>query len=1173
MHIKEIEFQNFKSFGRKVKIPFFDGFTTISGPNGSGKSNIVDGILFCLGLSSSRTMRAEKLTDLIYNGEGKKKPDYAQVIIRFDNYDREMPLDADEVVIARKVRQTNAGYYSYYYFNDKAASLTEIHNILAKARITPEGYNVVMQGDVANITQMTANERRKIIDEIAGVSEFDNKKDRAMSELDIVKERIERVDIILAEVGAQLDKLQRERDQALKYQSLQEEKLRFEGYMLLSKFKDAQNEFDKIVEEISSRLEGESELEALLKKKQEKMTELESVLKALNTQITSMGEEEQIAIKRQIEEIKGEIALSQNTITLTESERSDMDTQRRKGLIEIDGIKEKMAELSSKIEEEKNRKLGIASEIEDQRTQLLILRSKIAEVDSRFVRTRDELSQVKNDLEEARNRKNELMRLEDRLLDAMRRRSAELKDIEEEIEDSKRKIKSADDDREDVEQEIEGVNKQMAELSDDIDDLESNRAQLKSVQKDLDDTLRGLQQEYMTAEARIRAAKEVSGYSNAVEKVLKAKDMRELPGIYGTIAQLGKVDQEYAIALEVAAGGRMQGIVVDTDEDASRAISFLKRQRGGRATFLPLNKMAGNSGFRDVSNMAGVIGYAINLVDYDSKYEPAFNYVFRDTIVVEDLNTGRRLMGGLRMVTLDGEVVEKSGAMTGGSRGRSGVSFAATEEDKITKLAEQITEYESRRSAAINKLDSVEGHIASVQTEMRELETVIAKKQMAIEEINSRGERLTALITEKEVGRVEIEAGSAELRGEMESIEDDKQTSEKEIVKLEGKAKELEEQLKGSKVPELNEQAQRIEDEIRRLENRTRDIESNINNLKTESKFATDKTEEIKVRLAELDGRKVELRQKINELRTKIVELDSSLKDKTKRENELDVELADMRKRREDLQMEFSAWQKQLEEVKVRLENSRRQMIALNATRDTLAEQIKEYRSELDERGVELTDEVPTLEEVQTRMASIVRAMTKLEPVNMRAIDEYDEVERRSIDLKYRRDTLNHELEEILERIHRYEQMKKQAFMECFDGINEHFKVIFPELSDGPGELILENEDDPFAGGLTMKVQPKDKTLQRMESRSGGEKSLISMTLLFSIQQYRPAPFYAFDEVDMNLDGANAEKMAKRIKESSKTAQFIVVSLRKPMVQAAERTIGVTMQDNDITSITGVKLN
>jgi len=1173
VHIKEIEFQNFKSFGRKIKIPFYDGFTTISGPNGSGKSNIVDGILFCLGLSSSRTLRAEKLTDLIFNGDGGKKPDFAQVVIRFDNSDREMPVDSDEIIITRKVRQTNSGYYSYYYFNNKAVTLREIHNYLAKAGITPEGYNVVMQGDVTRITEMTATERRKIIDEIAGVAEFDNKKDHAINELDIVKERIERVDIILAEVDGQREKLQRERDQALKYQTLLEEKVRYEGYVLLSKLKDAQKEFDKIVEEISSRMEGESELESLLESKQEKMDELESGLKELNEQITQMGEEEQIGIKRQIEETKGKISVSQNTITLTESEITDLDSQRRKGLIEIDNIKGNTAELTSKIEEEGHRKEGITSEIGDQNTQLLVLRSRIAEVDSKFVQTRDELSNVRHDLEVSRNRKNELMRQEDRLLDAMRRRSAEIKDIEEEIEDSGRKIKSADDDREDVVQEIQALNKQIEDLNNDIDDLESNRSQMRGVLKDLDEKLRKLQQEYMTAEARIRAVKEVSGYSNAVEKVLKARNMRELPGIYGTIAQLGKVDQEYATALEVAAGGRMQGIVVDTDEDASRAISFLKHQRGGRATFLPLNKMMPPSGYRDISDMVGVIDYAINLVDFDMKFDAAFHYVFRDTLIVEDLATARRLMGGLRMVTLEGEVVEKSGAMTGGSLSRRGLSFAASEEDKITKLAEQITEHESRRSTLITKLDTVEGHISSVQKEMRDVETEIAKKQMAIEEINSRGERLTVLITEKQAELEEIESGKKELREEMENIEGNKQEVEQDITGLAARAGELEEQLKGSQVPELNEQAQRIEDEIKRLENRERDIEANINNFTTELKYADERVEEIRIRLSELDGRKDELRSKIQQLQSGITEMEYSLEDKLKREQELDVELADMRKARENIQMEYASWQKQHGEIKVKLENSRRQLMALNATRDTLAEQVKEFKIEVEERCVELSEDVPTQEEVRTRIASITRTMNSLEPVNMRAIEEYEEVERRSNDLRSRRDILDHEREEILERIYKYEQMKKQAFMDCFDGINYHFKSIFTELSDGPGELELENPDDPFSGGLTMKVQPKDKNLQRMEALSGGEKSLTALALIFSIQQFRPAPFYAFDEIDMFLDGSNAEKVAHRVKKAKENAQFIVVSLRKPMVQAAERTIGVSMQENNITSITGVKLN
>lgn len=1172
MHIKEIEFQNFKSFGKKIKIPFYDGFTTISGPNGSGKSNIVDGILFCLGLSSSRTMRAEKLTDLIYNGAGGKKPDFALVSIRFDNSDREMPVDLDTVTITRKVRQTEAGYYSYYYFNEKAVSLTDIHNYLSKARITPEGYNVVMQGDVTRITEMTAMERRKIIDEIAGVAEFDNKKDKAMSELDIVKERIERVDIILAEVDVQREKLQKERDQALKYQTLQEEKVRYEGYVLLSKLKEAEKEFEKILEDIDSKLELESELEEFLASRKEKMVALEISLKELNNQITRMGEDEQIGIKRQIEEIKGEISVGQNTIILTESEIADQDTQRRKGLIEIDNIKGKISELESRIQEEEIRKEGIHSEIGDQQTQLLVLRSKIAEVDSKFVQTRDELSQVKHDLEEARNRKNELMRQEDRLLDSMRRRSAEIKDIQDEIEDSKLKIKSADDDREDVVEVIRGLNRQIEDLNKDLDDLESNRSQMKSALKDVEETLRGLQQEYMTAEARVRAAKEMS-YSGAVEKILKAKEMRELPGIYGTIAQLGKADQQYAAALEVAAGGRMQSIVVDTDEDGARAISFLKHQRAGRATFLPLNKMSPPVGYKDISDMVGVIDYAINLVDFDLKFESAFHYIFRDTLVVEDMATARRLMGGLRMVTLEGDVVEKSGAMTGGSRGRSGLSFGAGEEDKISKLAEQITEYESRRSNLINKLDGVESHVSGVQKEIRDVETEITKKQLAIDEINSRGERLTTLITEKEAELSEIEAGAKALREEMNTLEDSKKTVDKEIVTFTSQTEKLEEQLKGSEVPELNEQAQRIEDEIRRLENRTRDIEANINNLNTEFKFSADKVEEIRTRLSELDGRKNELKGKIEQHRTKIAELKVSLDEKLNREQELDVELSDMRKQREDLQMEFAAWQKQYEEIKIKLDNSQRQMIALHATRDALAEQIKEFTSELEKRGVELTDEVPTLEEVQSRINSITSAMTRLEPVNMRAIYEYDEVEQRSNDLRSRRDILSHEREEILERIHKYEQMKKVAFIECYDGINEHFRVIFDELSDGPGELMLENVDDPFAGGLTMKVQPKDKSQLRMEARSGGEKSLIALAFIFSIQQHRPAPFYAFDEIDMFLDGANAERVAQRMKKVKENAQFIVVSLRKPMIQAAERTIGVTMQENNITSITGVKLN
>ncbi|NPE31743.1 AAA family ATPase, partial [Methanococcoides sp. SA1] len=349
MYIKEIEFINFKSFGKKVKIPFFDDFTTISGPNGSGKSNIIDGILFVLGLSNSRTLRAEKLTDLIYNGDKAKRPDFAQVTIKFNNTDREMPVDADEVTISRKIRETENGYYSYFYFNGKAVSLTEVHNYLSKARVTPEGYNVVMQGDVTRIITMTPNERRKIIDEIAGVAEFDNKRDRALNELEIVRERVERADILIEEVEKQLEKLKVERDQAVKYQALKQEKMKFEGFVLLSKLKDAKVELENVDTDISSKKEVQEKLQLSIEERKGKLAGIEKELNELTSEIQRMGEDEQIQVKRDIEEIKGEVSRCVNSIELADNEIEDIDSRRKKAFLDIEGTKNKINDVDSKL--------------------------------------------------------------------------------------------------------------------------------------------------------------------------------------------------------------------------------------------------------------------------------------------------------------------------------------------------------------------------------------------------------------------------------------------------------------------------------------------------------------------------------------------------------------------------------------------------------------------------------------------------------------------------------------------------------------------------------------------------------------------------------------------------------------------------------------------------------
>jgi chromosome segregation protein len=1174
VYIKEIEFVNFKSFGKKVKISFYNDFTTISGPNGSGKSNIIDGILFALGLTSSRTLRAEKLTDLIYNGDEAKKPDFAQVTILFDNSDRKIPLENDEVEISRKIRRTNSGYYSYFYFNGKAVSLGEIHSQLSKAGVTPEGYNVVMQGDVTQITSMTSLERRRIIDEIAGVAEFDERKQKALGELEVVRQQIERVDIILEEVRVQLDKLAGERDQALKYQALKAEKTKFEGYVLLSKLKDARTELLNVDKELAGKEEHFEKVRVLLDERIKELQALEEKLDNLSLEIQKKGENEQIQVKKEIEELKGEISRCTDTIELSESELEEADSRRRKAFVEIDSTKGKIKELDEKIEAENLRKESIASELSERKTERMLLQSKIADVDAKFAATRDELMAAKSKLENAKNEKNELIRTEDRLLDTLRRKSSELREIENQIKEAEAAVAASDSDTLSVQYEIEKLSGNLESLIRDRDDIESSHFRIKEDVRKLESKLHTLQQEYAITEARVRASEHGGSYSKAVEMVIGAARQEDLFGIHGTIAQLGKVDRRYSTALEIAAGNRMQAIVVDTDADAAEAIEYLKRRKGGRATFLPLNKMRESRRLDNLSYSNGVIGYAIDLIEFDPNFEPAFWYVFQDTLVMENLSSARQLMGKARMVTLEGELLEKSGAMVGGSiASKSGISFAAAEKDKLLELAEEIKALDTSRNAAISKQDNIESHVFELSRKIRDCEATISRKEQELQDIAGREAKLAELLEAKQADLKAIEESRTELKAEMDRVILEKADKEKQASEFESQITALETKLADSPLPEINKKLEFVDAEFRRLDVRIRDTEASLNALQLEKEYAEQKIAEAKDLIKEIDAKKASWHEKASSLKIKIKELEEKLEEKKSREIELTDELLELQKERENVQAEHNAVKRRVSIASTTLEKAKQQVFTLTATKNALLDQEKQSLEEITRRGIEETDEVPSYETVYMRIQALEESLHRLEPVNMRAIDEYNEVELRLSDLQGKRDTLFTEREQLLVRIDQYEQLKRDSFMEAYTSINSNFKEIFQELSDGMGELVLENPEDPFGGGMTLRAQPKEKTLQRMEAMSGGEKSLTALAFIFAIQQYRPAPFYAFDEIDMFLDGWNVERVSRRVKYSGSKVQFIVVSLRKPMIQAASRTIGVTMQENNITSITGVKLN
>jgi len=1170
LYIKEIELQNFKSFKNRTKIPFSNDFTTISGPNGSGKSNIIDAILFVLGLSTSRMMRAEKLTDLIYNANGKKNPDFAEVTVRFDNTDREMPLDRDEITVTRKVQRTDdGGYYSYYYLNGRACNLGDIHTYLSKARISPEGYNIVMQGDVTYIIEMSPVERRKLIDEIAGVAEFDAKKAQALSELETVRERIERVDIVLSEVGIRLKQLQGEREQALKYKALMDEKRRYEAFTLLAKLKSVEDELKKTIKKLDRRNLKKDGLAKKLTEIRGRISAVEEKLRVLNEEITLKGEDEQIEVKREIEEIKGEIAKHQHAIEFFKTEIDSIEEERRKALIEIDKTKEKIESLTAKIGDEEVRKGGILAEIKEKESQLKVIQDKAAKVDAKFADVRSRLATLKEQLEEKKSERGELLRTKDRLLDGIRRKSSEEGDIKREIERAREQIAETEVMMKRVHKELKDLEAERNRVSSSVDELEAKKSALKSELDKAEQELWQLQQKYAKMEARVKASEELGGYSRAVSTIQNAKKQRELSGIYGVIAELGKVDEKYAVALEVAAGNRMQCVVVDTDEDAACAIEFLKDKKAGRATFLPLNKMRSKP-LPKLTRKDGVIDYAINLVDYDAKFEPAFQYVFGDTIVVENLDVARKLMPG-RMVTLEGELIERSGAMTGGSLTRR-LAFS-TAEKELKKLAEQVTVCEAKRRQCLDKMDAIESQISATLRGTLDIDTEIAGKKRRLVEGEELIDESNETIKTKEEELKSLMIERKKLGEEMDDLEEKCASMDSQIAEMNTEIVKLEKLLKDSEIPGLMKEADDIETEIRRLENRIRDIDAEIGTINVEKDFSTSKIDELKKRTKELEEKKKQFIGKISTCEREIAALEEKLENKRQREKTLEAELVDLRGTRDKLLDEMARIEVEKGEVQKQLERVEAQMEMLEASKNELQAQFDEINKEVEETGVAKAEEVPPHDVVMERIASLKMQMEALEPVNMRAIAEYEEVETRQRDLQGKRDVLFKERNDIIERIERYETMKKDAFMESFCAINAHFKEIFAQLSDGEGELVLENWDDPFAGGLTIKARPSGKVVRRMGALSGGEKSLTALAFLFAIQRYRPAPFYALDEIDMFLDGANTERVANMIKNASKDTQFIVVSLRESMVKMANRTIGVTMQEGNISSITGVVLN
>jgi chromosome segregation protein len=1182
MHIKELVLDDFKSFGRTTRIPFYEDFTVVTGPNGSGKSNIIDGVLFALGLARTRGIRAEKLTDLIYNPghDGERStggPSEASVTVVLDNSDGTLDRnqvvnaagsenvgDVSDIEVKRRVKETEDNYYSYYYLNGRSVNLSDIRDLLAQAGVAPEGYNVVMQGDVTEIINMTAYQRRQILDEIAGVAEFDAKKEDAFEELEAVRDRIEEANLRIEEKEARLDQLADERETALEYKSLKEEKGEYEGYLKAAELEDKRDDRADVESKLETVRERLEERRETLDKRQGRVTRLENELEELNREIERKGEDEQLRIKSEIEEVKGEISRLENGIENAEEKIESAETERRQAFVELDRKNERIDELEDEIRQTKVEKASVKSDRQSKERELAEVEAEIDSVDTEFEELKTELASNKERLEELKTERNDLQREKDRLLDDARRRSNQVSEAREELATLREEIPERKAELSDLHGELDKAEKNESKIQSVVEELRERKAELQDERSTVKERLQRKQSEYAELEARADQNGD-SSWPRAVTTIRNGS----LDGVHDAVGQLGSVTDEYATACETAAGGRLANVVVDDDGVGADCIDYLKRRNAGRATFLPLTEMD-DRGLPRAPSHPGVVDFAYNLVEFDEQYAGVFSYVLGSTLVVEDMEAARDLMGQYRLVTLDGDLVEQSGAMTGGSGGGSRYSFTKSGKGRLERLAEEIAELEDERRSMTDEIRSVESDLDDARDrrveateKVQSVEAAIERKQETIEETEDDIEELQKRIEELQAERESVEEQMQELDERI-----GERQSEMEAVREE--IDDLEAELADSRIPELTAQAESIESDIDDLDDRMDDLDGRLNELQLEKEYAEESIEDLHETVESAQNRKATAEERIAELESQIDDAEDRLAEKRAAVEELEAELAELKGERSDLKETLKEATSERDSARERVSRTESRLENLEETAERLDWEISELESEVGDYDPE---DVPDHDTVEENIERLEREMTALEPVNMLAIDEYDDVKADLEELEAGRDTLVDEREAIRDRIDAYEEQKKAAFMDAFDAIDAHFQDIFERLSNGTGKLHLENPEDPFEDGLTMKAQPGDKPIQRLNAMSGGEKSLTALSFIFAIQRHNPAPFYALDEIDAFLDAANAERVGEMVDDLAGDAQFVVVSHRSALLERSDRAIGVTMQGDNVSAVTGIQFD
>lgn len=1178
MLLKRLELQGFKSFADKTVLDFMDGTTAVVGPNGSGKSNISDAIRWVMGETSAKSLRGSNMQDVIFTGtQTRKGLNYAEVSLVLDNSNRDFNVEFDEVIVTRRLFRSGE---SVYQINRANCRLKDVNELFMDTGLGRDGYSIIGQGNVSQILSTKAEDRRSIFEEAAGVSKYKYKKDEAIRKLSSVDDNLVRIGDISSELESQLGPLLRQSEKARKYLGIYGEMKQLDinlSIIALDKNKadteSADEKYRSVEEELEDVRSQETENERIMnslydesKERDDEKTEVNSKLIQNESGISSYGTDINI-IKNNIKN---------NEINIDRIKR-EIDGIKKRDTERADEIRINESEISEKTRESEN----IASSLSGAIAASDDCDTRISEIDGRISESRNEYFARENEIAQLNERANGIETLRNSFLERKESVSGEIRAFNEGIENTRKDIENTKND-------ISAAHKKLSGMRENIEDLTERRGKAEAGLKETNAALNEKQVEYNSKSSKKKILEglenDYAGYARSVKAVLTAKELKGL-SIYGTISGLVDVEKKYVLAVETALGGALQNIIVESEQDAKAAIAYLRRTGGGRATFLPVTSVKGRTldNAAEISSSPGYIGIASELIKYDRKYDGIFRSLLGRVVVADNIDNAiaisRKFGYRFKVVTLEGDVLNAGGSMSGGSVNKqSGFLSRATEVKELTanlvSLGRVIDGLRKKREEQSSEFSLCESQLGTFVPLMREYENDVIRLEN------------TLSMLEKSLE----ESGKSNLEDELETIEKNLRETADEIAEYIAKAsslrtknKQLEEMMaelvdsRNEIVEKKNEITARNSDITDRIAELNKDIalkRQAVETLKRELENSKREIAEREEHMAELFEGCEKYKKSIEE-KEKLLESAKSLSEEIRGRlraiDERKAEISEKMKQFRGVNKDITNRIIELQNELVRLENRRTK---LRSDRESTINRIWDDYELTYSEAVELKTETENIKEATEHLAELKRKIRALGSVNMDSIEEYKAVKERYEFMTKQKADLEKSKDNLVKLIDSMEDLMKEHFSEQFTEINKAFSEVFTELfGGGRGKLYLSDPDNILTSGIEIEVQLPGKGLQNINLYSGGEKSFIAIALLFAILRVKPTPFCILDEIDAALDDVNVSRFATYLKNYIDTTQFIVITHRRGSMEAASVLYGVTMQESGVSKLLSLQLD